>query len=43
MNIDPAAPPKGTVRDWLAARSAAGGIAVVFPETGDELAWSDLS
>lgn len=36
------APPQGTVRDWLDARAMQGGTAFVFPETGDEVSWSDL-
>ena len=35
-------PPEGTVRDWLEARAAEGGTALVFPETGDALGWSEL-
>ncbi|MEO0402210.1 MAG: class I adenylate-forming enzyme family protein, partial [Pseudomonadota bacterium] len=42
MKISPAAPPEGTVRDWLDARAASGGTAVVFPETGQELSWAAL-
>lgn len=36
------APPQGTVRDWLDARATQGGTAFAFPETGDEISWSDL-
>ncbi|KMW57245.1 Acetyl-coenzyme A synthetase [Candidatus Rhodobacter oscarellae] len=45
MKLDPRQPPKGTVRDWLAARAqagAGGGAAIVFPETGEQLSWTDL-
>jgi acyl-CoA synthetase (AMP-forming)/AMP-acid ligase II len=35
-------PPEGSVRDWLDARADAGGTAVTFPETGEELSWPDL-
>ena len=35
-------PPQGTVRDWLDARAADGGVAIVFPETGETLSWTDL-
>ncbi len=35
-------PPEGTVRDWLDARAAVGGTAIVFPETGYELTWQAL-
>ena len=42
MIFDPSTPPKGTVRDWLDSRADAGGIAFVFPETGEELNWQDL-
>ncbi len=42
MTLSPDAPPQGTVRDWLEARAAAGGTAVVFPETGETLAWPAL-
>ena len=40
MIFDATSPPGGTVRDWLDARAQAGGTAVVFPETGDELTWA---
>ncbi len=42
MIFDPAAPPQGTVRDWLDARAEIDDIAVVFPETGDQLSWRAL-
>ena len=42
MRFDPSTPPKGSVRDWLDCRANAGGIAFVFPETGEELNWQDL-
>ncbi len=42
MRFDPNTPPQGTVRDWLDSRANAGGIAFVFPETGEELNWQDL-
>ena len=42
MKFDPATPPEGTVRDWLDARATAGGVAVVFPETGDAIGWREL-
>lgn len=35
-------PPQGTVRDWLDARAKAGQTAIVFPETGEELGWTEL-
>ncbi|UWR21157.1 AMP-binding protein [Sulfitobacter sp. S190] len=35
-------PPEGTVRDWLDARAQEGGTAIVFPETGERLEWSEL-
>ncbi len=37
-----AAPPRGTVRDWLARRAGEGSTAMVFPETGEELGWAEL-
>lgn len=42
MILDPHTPPEGTVRDWLDARADTGGIAVVFPDTGEQLTWSAL-
>ncbi len=42
MIFDAATPPAGTVRDWLDARAADGGTAIVFPETGATLGWQDL-
>lgn len=42
MIFDRQTPPQGTVRDWLDARAHAGGVAIVFPETDEELTWSDL-
>ena len=42
MRFDPNTPPQGTVRDWLDSRANAGGVAFVFPETGEELSWQDL-
>ena len=42
MNLSPAAPPSGTVKDWLDARAKAGGVAIVFPQTEEVLSWSDL-
>ncbi|WP_425038803.1 AMP-binding protein [Primorskyibacter sp. S187A] len=35
-------PPGGTLRDWLDTRAEKGGPAIVFPETGDVLSWSEL-
>ena len=42
MTGQPATPPMGTVRDWLRARADAGGVAIVFPETGEQLDWAEL-
>ena len=42
MILQATSPPGGTVRDWLDARAASGGPAIVFPETGDELPWTTL-
>jgi acyl-CoA synthetase (AMP-forming)/AMP-acid ligase II len=42
MRLSRTQPPKGTVRDWLDARAKAGGIAMTFPDTGEELSWVDL-
>ena len=42
MSLAADTPPRGTVRDWLDARAAEGGTAVVFPETGARLDWADL-
>ena len=35
-------PPAGTVRDWLDARAEAGGVAFIFPDTGEVLHWTEL-
>lgn len=42
MIFDPQSPPAGTVRDWLEARAQTGGVAIVFPETGETLNWAEL-
>ena len=42
MILSPDAPPTGTVRDWLDARTAQDGTAIVFPETGTTLGWGML-
>ncbi len=42
MNLSLDRPPDGTVRDWLDARAADDGTAMVFPETGRTLSWSAL-
>ena len=42
MTLSAATPPEGTVRDWLDRRADAGGVAVVFPETGEEIGWAEL-
>ncbi|WP_299775414.1 class I adenylate-forming enzyme family protein [uncultured Tateyamaria sp.] len=42
MILDRNTPPKGTVKDWLDARADTGGVAIVFPETGDTLDWRTL-
>lgn len=42
MIFTPEHPPRGTVRDWLTARAADGGTAMVFPETGEALTWAEL-
>ncbi|GGX72161.1 AMP-dependent ligase [Tateyamaria omphalii] len=42
MIFDRNRPPKGTVRDWLDARADTGGVAIVFPETGETLDWQTL-
>ena len=42
MRIDAASPPQGTVRSWLDARAKAGGVAIHFPETGEDLSWDEL-
>lgn len=42
MILSPTEPPKGTVRDWLDDRATQGGVAIAFPENGDELGWQDL-
>ena len=42
MKLDPAAPPKGTVRDWLFARAENDGPAILFPDTGVHLSWQEL-
>ena len=42
MKLSQQSPPTGTVRDWLAIRAAAGGTAMVFPESGSQLDWATL-
>lgn len=42
MKLSQASPPDGTVRDWLDARAADGGVAVVFPESGRQLNWVEM-
>ena len=42
MKLDLKSPPTGTVRDWLDARAQTGGIAMTFPETGQDLTWGEL-
>ena len=42
MKLNPAAPPSGTIRDWLQARALGGGTAGVFPENGTSLRWEEL-
>ncbi|MEM9581192.1 MAG: AMP-binding protein [Pseudomonadota bacterium] len=42
MIFSPDHSPGGTVRDWLDARAGDGGVAVVFPETGERLTWDGL-
>lgn len=42
MTLSPNAPPSGTLRDLLDARAGQEGLAFVFPETGQELTWSEL-
>jgi len=42
MTLADDTPPAGTIRDWLDQRAEAGGVAVVFPETGAELGWDAL-
>jgi sulfoacetate-CoA ligase len=42
VNFDQITPPSGTVRDWLDARAEGADTAIVFPDTGDALAWAEL-
>lgn len=42
MIFDKAVPPQGTVQDWLDARAEDGGVAIVFPETDEQLTWREL-
>ena len=35
-------PPSGTIRTLLDERARSGGVAIVFPETNDELTWADI-
>jgi len=42
MKFDRQTPPTGTLRDWVDSRADDGGIAFVFPETGETLTWPDL-
>ncbi|MEY8842568.1 AMP-binding protein [Cribrihabitans sp. XS_ASV171] len=42
MTLSRKTPPEGTVRDWLARRAKAGGVAIAFPETGAAIDWPSL-
>jgi len=42
MKFDRQTPPAGTVRDWVDSRANDGGIAFLFPETGETLTWPEL-
>ncbi|WP_372615315.1 class I adenylate-forming enzyme family protein [Aquicoccus sp.] len=42
MKLDANTPPKGTIRDWLDLRAEAGGVSVVFTESGTALTWEGL-
>lgn len=42
MKISADSPPEGTIRDWLNARADQGGVAMTFPETGEEISWPEL-
>ena len=42
MKFDQKKPPEGTIRDWLDYRAKCGGVAMVFPESGDTLRWDIL-
>lgn len=42
MICDKAVPPQGTVQNWLDARAQDGNVAIVFPETGEQLTWREL-
>ena len=42
MKLDPVIPPEGTIRDWLDWRALEGGVAALFPDTGETLTWSQL-
>ncbi|GAW35260.1 hypothetical protein RA2_02320 [Roseovarius sp. A-2] len=42
MTLDPNSLPGGTIRDWLDLRAGAGGVSVVFPETGTRMTWAEL-
>ncbi|MDJ0638507.1 MAG: AMP-binding protein [Paracoccaceae bacterium] len=42
MKLSHKAPPEGTVRDWLAHRAGLGGTAIIFPEDGSHLDWTEL-
>ena len=42
MRLERGTPPVGTVRDWLESRAKESGDAIVFPETGEALAWAEI-
>ena len=42
MMVAPDRPPEGTVRDWLSGRADTGGVAFIFPQTGEQMDWEAL-
>lgn len=42
MKLSQTTPPEGTVRDWIDARAASTDTAFVFPETGEQITWTEL-
>ena len=42
MSLSAVTPPEGTLRDWLDARAAEGGIGFTFPEGAPDLSWDAL-
>ncbi|GFE65330.1 hypothetical protein [Litoreibacter roseus] len=42
MILGPSMPSTGTVGDWLDAQASSDDVAIVFPETREEVTWTTL-